>query len=245
MASAYDAIAEWYDNSFLTGSPVHALALPALISLCGDIDGADVCDLCCGQGIVAREFAKRGAHVTGIDISERLLEIARRYEEAESLGVVYKRGDGQFLADVEDAAFDGVVCCLALMDIPDLDAALREVRRILRPGGRFVAAVTHPCFQTPDSRWTGKAGGVVKREVRGYFNEGYWRSDNPHGVRGRVGAYHRTLSTLLNAFVAAGLILEAFAEPQAQDDAARRVPGYSETPAVLIVKASAAIGRIV
>ena len=43
------------------------------------------------------------------------------------------------------------------MDIPDLDACLRTVERILRPQGWFVFAITHPCFQMPDSRWTGKA----------------------------------------------------------------------------------------
>ena len=49
---------------------------------------------------------------------------------------------------------------------------------------------------------------MVKREVRGYFREGFWRSDNPNGVRGQAGAYHRTLSTYVNAIPGAGFTIE-------------------------------------
>ncbi len=232
----YDAVAEWYDDSIKRGSPIHALAIPALLELCGDVSGRQVCDLACGQGILTRELAKRGAEVTGIDLSRRLLALAREREASEPSGIVYREGDAQSLSEITNATFDGVTCCLALMDIPDLPACLRTVARVLKPGGWFVFAVTHPCFQVPEGRWTGQRGGTVRREVRGYFREIYWRSDNPHGVRGQVGAYHRTLTTLLNACLGAGLALEHFAEPQAQDEISRRVPGYEEVPAALVVR---------
>ena len=232
----YDAVAEWYDKSLQTGSPVHALAMPAMLTLCGDLTGQDVCDLACGQGILTRELARSCASMTGIDLSGSLLALARRYEASSPLGIVYNEGDAQALADTPDAAFDGVTCCLALMDIPDLSACLHSVARVLRPGGWFVFAVTHPCFQVPEGRWTGQKGGTVRREVRGYFREIRWRSENPHGVRGQVGAYHRTLTTYLNTCIEAGLTLERFAEPQALDETAQRVPGYAEVPAVLVVR---------
>lgn len=232
--AAYDAIAEWYDASVRGGLPIHALSLPAFFGLIGAVEGQRVCDLGCGQGIVARELARRGASVTGIDVSARLLEIARENERVEPLGIDYREDDAQALASVADGVFDGVACHLALMDIPDLAACLRAVVRVLCPGGWFVFAVTHPCFQVPEGRWTGKAGGMVRREVRGYFREGFWRSDNIGGVRGQVGAYHRMLPTYMNALIEAGLILERLAEPRAEDEVARRVPGYEEVPAALI-----------
>ena len=243
---SYDAIADWYDASVRGGLPVHALLLPALRELTGEVAGQQVCDLCCGQGFAARELAARGAIVMGIDLSVRLLEIAAALEmEVERTpGIVYQPGDMQNLHEVADGAFDGVTCILALMDIEDLTAALNTVARILRPGGWFVFAITHPCFETPESRWTGQAGGTVKREVRGYFREGPWRSDNPHGVRGKVGAHHRMLSTYLNALHCAGLTLESLREPQAQDDVARRVPGYEQVPAILAARCrNASVGR--
>jgi ubiquinone/menaquinone biosynthesis C-methylase UbiE len=232
----YDAVAEWYDNSLQTGSPVHALAIPAMLTLCGVLKGQQVCDLACGQGILTRELARSHAAVVGIDLSGGLLALARRYEASSPLGIVYGEGNAQALTAVPDGTFDGVTCCLALMDIPDLTACLRAVGRILRPGGWFVFAITHPCFQVPQGRWTGQKGGTIRREVRGYFREIAWRSDNPHGVRGQVGAYHRTLTTYLNACITAGLTLEQFAEPQAEDETALRVPGYAEVPAVLVVR---------
>ncbi len=232
----YDTVAEWYDNSLQTGSPVHALAIPAMLTLCGALEGQEICDLACGQGILSRELALAHAAVVGIDLSGGLLALARRYEVSCPLGIVYGEGDAQALTAIPDDSFDGVTCCLALMDIPDLTACLRAVGRILRPGGWFVFAITHPCFQAPEGRWTGQKGGTIRREVRGYFREIAWRSDNPHGVRGQVGAHHRTLTTYLNACITAGLTLEQFAEPQASDETALRVPGYAEVPAVLVVR---------
>jgi ubiquinone/menaquinone biosynthesis C-methylase UbiE len=236
MLSGYDAIAEWYEESVRNGLPGHALATEALLALIEDVTGQQVCDLACGTGVAARELARRGAAVTGIDLSPRMLEIARRLEEQKPLGIRYLRDDAQALDEIADATFDGVACNLALMDIPDLNAALKTVARVLRPGGWFAFSLTHPCFHPPEARWTGRAGGTVKREVRGYFNEGFWRSDNVYGVRGKVGAHHRTLSTYVNELYEAGLNLEQLAEPQAQDAMMGRVPGYHEVPAILAAR---------
>jgi len=234
--SLYDPIAAWYAESLRSGSPVHAVAMPALLQLAGEVAGLAVCDLACGNGIASRELARRGASVIGIDLSSAMLEIARAEEENEPAGIRYVQGNIQHLPEIPTAAFDGAVCSLALMDIADLDAVLSEAARFVRPGGWLAATITHPCFQGPETRWTGKAGGVVKREVRGYFREGYWQSDNPHGVRGQVGAYHRTLSTFINALIRVGWIIEEMCEPQPQDEVAARVPGYAEVPVVLAVR---------
>lgn len=234
--SAYDAIAEWYDESVRSGSLIHDLALPALFALVGPVVGQKVCDLACGQGVVTRHLAERGAAVVGIDVSEKLLAIARRDEESAPLGIVYHHGDAQRLDAIADATFDGVACNMALMDIPHLAAIFHTVRRILRPGGWFVFSIIHPCLETalgrprlvPDDRDT--------HEVRSYFVEGPWRSDNPDGVRGRVDAYHRTMSTYLNTLMAAGLMIERLCEPQATGAHAERIPSHRDIPAILAVR---------
>jgi SAM-dependent methyltransferase len=161
--------------------------------------------------------------LVGVDLSERLLAIARQYEAAEPLGVRYVRDDARSLRGVADASFDGVTCSLALMDIPDLPAVLATVYRILIPGGWFAFSITHPCFQIPRTGTAnGDGGGAVL--LGGYFAEGFWRSDYPEGVRGKVGAYHRTLSTYLNALSVASLILERVIEPPPS------VPATAEQP---------------
>jgi 2-polyprenyl-3-methyl-5-hydroxy-6-metoxy-1,4-benzoquinol methylase len=213
--AAYDAIAAWYDHSIRQGSLLHETAELSLFGFVPDVGGMLLCDLACGQGHFARQLTRRGAQVVGLDISERLLEIAREHEGAEPLGVVYHQGDAQVLSfdheiAVMEATFEGVVCSMALMDIPDLKAALGAARRLLQPQGWLFLVITHPCFQIPPHE--------------GYFVEGFWRSDNPDGVRGRVGAHHRTLTTYLNAVAQAGFVLEQTDEP--------RLPGR-EVPVLL------------
>lgn len=79
----YNEIADWYDR-YLSEHPIYLeLLLPHLLELVGEVEGERVCDLACGQGWFARELARRGARVTGIDVSGRLLEIARRHEQEE------------------------------------------------------------------------------------------------------------------------------------------------------------------
>ena len=81
------------------------------------------------------------------------------------------------------------------------------------------------------------AGNFVARRVRRYVDEGFWQSDNPAGVRGKVGAYHRTLSSYLNGLVSAGLVLRTLAEPTIPpgeyDDPYTQ--GQVQVPSVLVV----------
>jgi ubiquinone/menaquinone biosynthesis C-methylase UbiE len=212
--AAYDAIAAWYDDALRRGALLHEMILAALPDLIGEIAGQRVCDLACGQGVVARELARRGARVTGIDLSAGLLDLARGDEATAPLGITYRRGDAHHLPEIPEAAFDGLVCCMALMDIPDLAAAAGTIRRVVRPGGWVAIVTTHPCFETPDAWWAADEAGLPYRAVRAYLDEGFWRSGNPDGVRGKVGAYHRTLGTLLTTLAAADLALERLDEPR-------------------------------
>jgi ubiquinone/menaquinone biosynthesis C-methylase UbiE len=239
--ASYNDIAEWYDN-FLQERPVYSeVILPNVLELVGKFQEETICDLACGQGWVARELARRGAQVTGIDLAPRLLALARRYEEQEPFGILYLQGDAQRAEPLSDDSFTGCVCVMALTNIPDLQAVFRTVRRILKPGGWFVFAITHPCFETPHAQWTALPDPEhsIARVVTGYFDERYWVSTNPNGVRGRVGDHHRTLSTYLNALSIAGFALERAVEPLPSAGQAERVPGNREIPTLLLIRARA------
>lgn len=235
----YDEIAEWYDEAIREGalSPFHDWIVPITVDLAGVVKGYRVCDLACGQGVVARRLAERGARVLGVDVSEKLLDLARGYELDEPRGVEYERGDAQSLDAVPDGAFDGVVCNMSLMDIPDLDATLGTVSRVLRPGGWFVFSVVHPICQTPGSPWWAREGdAVVGVEVRNYFAEGYWRRGNPEGVRGRLGAHHRTLSTYVNGLARSGLCIERLLEPRATGEYSDLAAVHRHVPVALVAR---------
>lgn len=237
IVSAYDEIAEWYDawvgsdQGSMHGDPF----FPSVELLIGDVTGQRVCDLACGQGRVARHLTDRGAEVVAVDISGKLLEIARRYEAAAPRGIIYVQADAQAPDVLAGETFDGVISYMALMDIPDLGPTLRTVARILRPGGWFVFVILHPCYNPARSGELLTPGGMV-RTVAGYFTEGYWRSDTRTGPPGKVGAYHRTLSSYVNGLLDLGFAVERIAEPRLTGVHAERRPIWSEVPAALVVR---------
>ena len=104
-------------------------------------DGDRVLDACCGTGDLALDDLKAGAaSVVGLDFSPRMLERARRKSDA----VEWIEGDMMALP-FEDASFDAVTVGFGVRNVEDLEAGLRELRRILRPGGRLgVLEITRP-----------------------------------------------------------------------------------------------------
>lgn len=233
----YDPIASWYDEQVRSLPLTEILILPYLPQLLGSAASLSVCDLGCGQGVVSRWMAEQGATVVGVDLSSALLNIAQEYENGRPLGITYHQDNAESLATLPDETFDGLICNLALMDMADLAAVFTAVFRVLKQGGWFVFSLTHPCFQTPQSHWQNLEDGTTNRVVNDYFEEGFWRSDNLCGVRGQVGAHHRTLSTYLNTLVAAGFQFEQMIEPQAEADIAEQLSGYKYIPAFMILHA--------
>jgi len=204
----YDEIAEWY-LPWVGPSP--GLVLDATAGMISErLDGQRWLDVACGAGRTSRELAQRGAIIIGVDLSDRLIAMARAEEEGNRLGIGYRVRDITLVADWWDGIlFDGAVCEMAFMDIDDLDGTVAAVSRVLRPDGSFVVSMVHPCFP-------GNTGGLSSWPPdRGYGAEGYWTSPdhNPDGVRIRVGSSHRTLATYLNVLRDAGFVLEHVHEP--------------------------------
>jgi len=94
--------------------------------------GDEVLDACCGTGDLALAAERAGGRVTGLDFSERMLERARR----KSASVRWVRGDALALP-FADGSFDAVTVGFGIRNVDDLEAGLRELARILRPGGRL------------------------------------------------------------------------------------------------------------
>ncbi len=107
-----------------------------------DSAGLDVLDVGCGQGIELVEFARAGARVTGVDLVPAHVEQARRNLTALSLPGTVVRGDAERL-ELPDRSFDRVISNNALQFTPDLDRALGELLRVLRPGGEARIIVYH------------------------------------------------------------------------------------------------------
>src|SRR5262245_2079371 len=122
-----------------------------LIEAAGVRIGERVLDIACGTGIAARTAARRvgsGGTVVGLDVSGPMLETARAVARGEGLSIEWREGSAMKLP-LPDTAFDLVLCQQGLQFFPDRPAALREMRRVLRSGGRLALSVWRPIGGSP------------------------------------------------------------------------------------------------
>jgi len=120
---------------------------PAFFEFMGDLSGKTVLDAGCGEGYNTWLLPRSGARMTGVDISERMIELARQEEQREPLGIRYEVASFSDLGIFNDASFDAVVSSMALMDGPDFESSAQEICRVLRPGGELFFSVSHPCSE--------------------------------------------------------------------------------------------------
>ena len=218
----WDEHARWWVDGFTDGADpeyVHQIIPLAVEELAGY---GKVLDVGCGDGQIARAIAAGGADVLGVDPTRLHIETARE----RAGGPRYELGSASKLP-VADESMDAVVACLVFEHIDEVDVAIAEVARVLRPGGRFAFFLNHPLLQTPGSGWIDDH--MVDPP------EQYWRigpylvetesiEEVEPGVHIRF--VHRPLSRYVNALSANGLQLERMLEPSPPQEFLDRAPGY-------------------
>ena len=229
---------------------------PAFLAFMPALDGRRVIDLGCGEGTNTRAFAERGGRLTGVDLSNELIGLARAAEAKQPLGIRYAVASFTALSDFPAESFDVALSTMALMDGPDVAAALKEAWRVLAPGGELCFSVLHPCFMTRGFQWLrGRDGGYAGICVSDYFDrrpfvDRFDFSKKPDAARAapedrfEVPRFPSTLSDYLNAVCDAGFRLSAIAEPRPDDALAREHPWlarwHRHAPLILMVRAAKA-----
>jgi SAM-dependent methyltransferase len=205
-ADQYAANVAWREQGGVDGDPFGLL--PPLLELLGDITGCRVLDAGCGEGYLARVLAARGAHLTGIDLSPRLIELARAKDPAGDIG--YRVADLSQPVPGIAGCFDAVASYLVLNDVQDYRGFAATVAASLKPGGRAVLALNNPY------------SAVVDRHVADYFSSG---AASPYRGLWEAGIktyhYHQTLEDYLDAFLAPDLHLTKLADIAARADSHR------------------------
>lgn len=221
----WDAKARFWDERMGDGNDFHRTAVgPAAEELLAIRPGDRVLDIGCGNGVLDRRLAELGATVVATDFSPVFLDVARKRTE----GLPFAEKITWRLLDATDSValqamtsepYDAVVTTMTLQDLPDLEPLAATTLALLGSGGRFVAVIPHPCFNTVDAvrvTETWEVDGQMRTEVGIRINRyltplaslgvGMPGEPRPHHY------FERTISAYLAPWLAAGLVLDGVQE---------------------------------
>ncbi|MCB8821541.1 class I SAM-dependent methyltransferase [Microvirga rosea] len=229
VAQAWDENAERWTQDVRAGFDLYRdlYTFPAFLDFIPPLNDREVIDLGCGEGTNTRHFARLGGRMTGIDLSGKMIAHARSQEAEEPLGITYGIGSFTDLSAYSDGCFDVALSTMALMDGPDLPAALRSVYRVLKPGGILCFSVLHPCFVTPAIQWlVDQEGTHLGLRVGRYFDDApfveHWRFSkrpDPEQVpKFTVPRFPRMLSDYINSVSDTGFQSIRTAEPRPDEN---------------------------
>jgi ubiquinone/menaquinone biosynthesis C-methylase UbiE len=213
---------------------------PATLETLGDLRAKKILDLGCGEGYNCRIMARKGAKVTGVDFSKKMIEAAVELEEKERLGIKYLLADAGDLHMFRSKVFDVVTCFMALQDIENYQDAVKEAFRILKRRGRFVFAIPYPCFETRtrDGKVYGEWAFKKQTDRRMPENALYYKVDRyfdnhrfivPWKMKRltqhfQTTSFHRTLSDYARALSQAGFVISRFDEPRPSKRGTKKHP---------------------
>lgn len=220
--------ADWWIDGFTEGADPEYVEqiLPMARE---ELAGFDrVLDVGCGDGQISRLLASGGATVVGIDPTWNQIRIAHE----RGGGAAFVRAGAAELP-VADASFDAAVACLVFEHIDDVDGAIAEVARVVRPGGRFSFFLNHPLIQTPGSYWIDDHTVDPPEQ---YWRVGPYLAEQSFVEQVEQGVFirfvHRPLSRYLNALADHGLLLERMVEPTPPDGFLARAEEYAAAAAI-------------
>ena len=212
----YDQMAEVYADD-ADRHPVNcSYERPAMLGMAGELDGRRVLDVGCAAGALSAAMVERGASVVGLDVNEALVERARkRLGNRARFHVADLAEPLEFLPD---ASFDVVTASLVLHYLRDWGPPLRELRRVLRPGGALLISTHHPVQDVE-----------IAEPPAPYFETmlltDTWRKG---GREFQVRFYHRPLSAIGDALADAGFLIERIVEPIPDREAFADDPAFYE-----------------
>lgn len=199
------------------------LNTPSFLQLLPEIKGLKGIDVGCGEGHHTRLLKSLGADICGLDIAENFISAARKAEKLQPMGIEYIHASA-CRTPFSSNTFDFVTAFMCLMDISDFTGAIKEIYRILQPGGFMQFSIAHPCFTTPHRRNLRNNQSVTYAiETGGYFAGdkvkveewifGSLANDSQKYRKFKIPVFYRTLSEWINALTAVGFHLEMMNEP--------------------------------
>ena len=210
-------VAEWYDQLVgESGSEYHRqVVLPGVMRLLAPKPGEAALDVACGQGVLCRLLAQRGAHVTGVDAAAELIRAAR--ERGGPDAIEYRVADARELDFLPADRFDLAACVLAIQNVHPIAPVFDGVARALRDRGRFVIVMMHPHFRGPKEThwgWDERAG-VQYRRVDRYLEPRKTPIVAHPGADASqtyTWTFHKPLEAYVKSLRSAGLLVDTIEE---------------------------------
>lgn len=237
----------WDSRMGERGNDFHReLILPAFDRLLSVESDDEMLDVGCGNGVVSRYLANKGARVTGIDASVDLIDYARTYRDNISYEVLDATDEGRLLA-LGEGRFAAAVSSNVLMDMPSISPLMRALAKLLRPSSPFVFSLLHPCFQNPgatrmveqDDR-DGRFGLRHATKISHYIEPLYYKGSLVTNSPAASNYFHRPLHMLFAEAFAAGFVIDGIEEPTfAQPTPGARDMSWSQfgqLPPLLVVR---------
>ena len=220
--TGWEKHAQWWIDGFTNGvdPEYEEQIIPLAVSELSSYH--NIVDVGCGDGQIARALAAQGCNVLGIDPTPLHIRIARE----RGGGPVYELGSATAIP-VPDESQDAVVACLVFEHIDEVDAAIAEVARVLKPGGRFSFFLNHPLLQTPGSGWIDDHMIDPPEQywrIGAYLVESESVEEVERGVHIRF--VHRPLSRYVNTLLEHGLVIQRMVEPSPPEGFLARAPEY-------------------
>jgi len=187
---------------------------PVMLEWISGLPSGRVLDVGCGEGRFCRKLSSADRVVVGVDPIRALVG------HASANGGVYVEGNGERLPFNSDW-FDLAISYVALLDIPDYRAAVREMARVLRPGGHAVVANLNPLVTSQNGWIKNEAGERLHVAVDDYLSE---RGSLVSWADISVYNWHRPLQSYMSAFLDAGFLLRRYSEPAPSLEAIQASP---------------------
>lgn len=185
---------------------------PIELAEVGDVNGKKLLHLQCHFGMDSLDWARRGAHVTGVDLSDIAIKEARSLNLELGLSAEFVCCNVLDTADYVKQEFDIVFTSYGTIGwLPDLKPWANMISRMLKPGGLFYIAEFHPVIWMFDDDFTHIQYAYENREVIVTENQGTY-TDRNADIRGKEYSWNHSISEVLNALIGAGLTIASFNE---------------------------------
>ena len=250
---AWDVNAAFWDQKMGEGNDfVNLLIWPAIERLLGQVEGEHVLDIACGNGLSSRRLAAKGAHVVAFDFSKELIKHARSRSLEYSDRIEYKVVDATdevTLSELGPGRYDTAICNMALFDIADITPLIQALPRLLKPSGRFVFSILHPCFNNLGMSHvaemeenSGKKTTTYAVKIWKYMSSGASPSIAMNGQPKPHPFFHRPLQEIFGVCFESGFVLDGLEERAFPADYEKGGTSlswnsnFSEIPPVLVAR---------